>query len=218
MSRLSVVRSNVRYAQNLLNMIMQVIVLPLMFAALVVGNVAAENLPQDIQSQLPANYRVMTFAKAQPRAGYDAVFVVLAATSEARFQSNLASAAPYRPALLFERRAQGRYRLVARNDHIALRINEGGQCDPFEYGAITVRGIYVTFENNVACGQHWTFYVTFSFNPRTMAYQFHNTRYQSLSWNPDRGPNANALIEDPVRLVRAGRTPVGFGMWRPTRD
>jgi hypothetical protein len=193
------------------------VALALMALIFVAGGVQAQSLPREITAQLPPNYRVMTFAKAQPRVGYEAVFVVLAATNEAAFQRNLEIAAPARPALLYERRANGPYRLAARNDHIVLRINEGGQCDPFEFGAISVRDTFVTFENTVACGAHWTNYVTFRFDPRAVAYQFHNQRYQSLSFNPDRSPNAQALVEDPVRVVRAGRRPVGFSAWRPAR-
>jgi hypothetical protein len=204
-------------ATDVCTYIVFVMALAVACGALVVGRARAQSLPGEISSQLPVNYRVITFAKAQPRAGYEAVFVVLAAASEARLPSIFVENAPVRPALLFERRGNRHYRLAARNDHIVLRINEGGQCDPFEFGAVTVRGTFVTFENSVACGAHWTNYVTFRFNPTIMAYQFHNQRSQSLSWNPDRNPNAQALIEDPVRLVRAGRKPVSFSAWRPAR-
>jgi hypothetical protein len=191
------------------------VVMALIFTA---GSALAQSLPRQVMAQLPPQYRVMTFAKAQPRAGYEAVFVVLAANREATFQPSLDVPSPARPVLLFERRENGGYRLAARNDHIVLRINDGGQCDPSEFGAISVRDTFVTFENSVACGGHWTDFVTFRFNPRALTYEFHNQRYQSLSFNPDRSPNAQALIEDPVRVVRAGRTPVGFSAWRPTRS
>lgn len=169
----------------------------------------AQSLPAAIVAQLPPDMRVMASASGRPVQGVEVYFVALASNGETR---NNAKA---RPALLFQRRAGGPFRLVGRNEHIVLRADEGGQCDPFEFGAITARGAYVTFENSVACGySHWTDYITFKFNTNTQGYVFDNKRYQNWRFNPDQRPDAEVLISDGVRVTRAQGHPVGFDAWR----
>ncbi|MEX6874007.1 hypothetical protein AB2D09_33980, partial [Pseudomonas aeruginosa] len=78
---------------------------------------------------------------------------------EALAKSGDASA---RPLMIFERRS-GRFFPVGRNDQVVLKADEGGQCDPFLDGdaPIATKGRYFTVQNGVACGQHWTDYITF---------------------------------------------------------
>jgi hypothetical protein len=60
--------------------------------------------------------------------------------------------APARPLLIFERRLPGRYALIARNDDVILRADDGGinGCDPFEGGKIVAKGRYFTVEQGAA--------------------------------------------------------------------
>ncbi len=127
-------------------------------------------------------------------------------------------AAP-RPLLILEKHADGD-KPVARNDHVVMRADGGGQCDPFlenGYGMIAVRGRFFTIENGVACGQHWTDFITFRFDPVSDGFVFDSERIQS--WSPPRtdSPDAEALAPDgPPQVIRdkpGQATP--FAAWRP---
>lgn len=120
-----------------------------------------------------------------------------------------------RPLLIFERRGSS-YVLTARNDHVVERANEGGQCDPFgEDGGITAKGAWFTVENAVSCGNHWTYFITFRFDPALGTYVFANKRNKSWSDNPSNAPDAEALISDGMEITRAVKGhPVRFADWR----
>jgi hypothetical protein len=97
--------------------------------------------------------------------------------------------------------------LIARNDRIVLRRDEGGQCDPVEdAGAIAVEGRFITLESGVACGQHWTDFTTFRFDPRTRAFVWHNRIFESDRLNDDPSPDAEALVRDQRHVWRANPT------------
>jgi hypothetical protein len=206
-----------KHARILLGMFWAVLTCMLLVPSQGFAQADVQNLPDEIRTQLPSKHRVMTFARAQPRAGYEAVFVVMASEREAQDGRIFAVPAPARPALLYVRREGGRYHLAARNDNLILRANEGGQCDPFEFGAITARGSFVTFEHSVACGNHWTDFVTFRFDAQTKRYFFDNHRFGSQRFNPDQRGDAPILVDDPVRVVRARGARIEFAAWRRQR-
>jgi hypothetical protein len=111
------------------------------------------------------------------------------------------------------------FRLFARNDNVVLRADEGGQCDPFDpgdVGAITSKTRWFTVENGVACGQHWTDYVTFRFDARVGGFVFDNEREESWKMNPSNDPDAEALIpEGPQRVRRPlSKQTIAFRDWR----
>ena len=125
--------------------------------------------------------------------------------------------APPRTLIVLEAR-EGRMVETARNAEVVLRANEGGQCDPFEMemgGGMTVKGRYVTIENGVACGQHWTDYVTFRLDDR-LGLVFDNLRQESWRLNDKAGPDEQALVLDgPAQIVRANRNaPVRLADWK----
>jgi hypothetical protein len=119
--------------------------------------------------------------------------------------------------LTFQLRPTGRFELKERNDHVVLRTRDGGVaangCDPFEEKRIVTKGRYFTVENGVACGAHWTDYVTFRFDPASNGYIFDNWRFQSWSMNPSSDPTADALVPNPPKIIRSkGR--IAFTQWR----
>ncbi|WP_293991155.1 hypothetical protein [Sphingomonas sp.] len=175
----------------------------------------AEKLPAAVSRELPAGYTVLAFASARPDPRHLFYVVALAAHGETIPDNGRA---PDRPLLIFQQRSGGGYAVVGRNDGVVLRADQGGQCDPFEDGSITANGAYVTVENGVACGSHWTDYITFRFDPRA-GYVFSTERLQSWSSNPDTGPNAAALVPDGERVIRPvkGRR-VPFSAWRRKAD
>lgn len=171
----------------------------------------AQRVPAPIAAQLPAGYSVMRSAEARFE-GRSFHIVVL----RFRDERHRGRPAAVRPLLIFERRGTV-YVQVARNDHVVLRADQGGQCDPFEDGGIAAKGRYFTIENNVACGQHWTWYVTFRFDPK-LGFVFDNSRFESWRMNPSNAPDAEALISDGVQLRRGRKDrPVRFADWRPDR-
>ncbi|WP_442679461.1 hypothetical protein ACSBM8_18530 [Sphingomonas sp. ASY06-1R] len=175
---------------------------------------AAPGLPAELTRQLPAGYAVL--GKARIVAGQPNRTFVIVALGRRTETKNRALPAPARPLLIFALKDH-RYVLAGRNDHVVLRADEGGQCDPFLDGNATIatRGRYFTVENGVACGQHWTDYITFRLDDRTGGFVFDNERTES--WSMNLSPVGDALVRDgppSVRRDRPGKiTP--FARWRP---
>ncbi|HEF5872958.1 TPA: hypothetical protein SAY52_003597 [Burkholderia cenocepacia] len=181
------------------------LLLPLL-AALPSG-VRADTLPKPIAAQLPPGYQPLS---TQPGPDLDdgrhSFLVVVHRAVDTREQPSP------RPLLIYEEQADHTYRLAARNDQVVLRANEGGQCDPFDPddaadNGLSVKGRYFTVQNAVACGQHWTDYVTFRYDPHTHGWLFAN-RIVTESFPLDDTP-------DHVTVTRAdAHRPVSFGQWR----
>jgi hypothetical protein len=180
---------------------------------------SAADTPNAIAGQLPPGYAVLGSARASVESGQTFYFVALGSKRELKGDLAAQDRAPARPLLIFEQRPNGRYELVGRNDDVVMRADDGGiagnGCDPFEEHHIAVKGAYVTVENGVSCGAHWTDYVTFRFDPAVRGYVFDNWRFESWKLNPSSDPDAEALAPDAHHLVRPrkGHT-VPFASWR----
>lgn len=181
----------------------------------------ASNLPTSIMRQIPSGFDVMTSA-ATAVGARRFQFVALRSRKELTSGRYLttADAAPARPLLIFQRRSNGDYVAVGRNDKVIATADAGGLagngCDPFENHRIAIKGSYFTVENDVSCGAHWTDYITFRFEPRVGGYVFDNERFESWKSNPSRDPNGSALVRDAERVWRAPRgRSVTFSRWRP---
>ncbi|AFQ51495.1 hypothetical protein GEM_5109 [Burkholderia cepacia GG4] len=165
-------------------------------------------MPPSVAAQLPAGYQRF-LAQQGPALGngrHSLLVVVHRATTDTREQPSP------RPLLIFEEQADHSYRLTARNDGVVMRANDALQCDPFDPeaaadGGIAVTGHYFTVQNDVACGQHWSDYVTFRYDPRTQTWVFSSDIYtESFPLDPDK--------PDVVSAVRAdARKPVSFSEW-----
>lgn len=159
-------------------------------------------LPRAIRAALPAGH-VAKVAKCSrtfdpPR---PICIVVAARLNEGDRASQ--RQAPHRPLLVY-RLSGTTAALIARNDRVVLRRNEGGQCDPVEdAGAITIKGRFFTLEQGVACGQHWTDYTTFRFDPRARSFLWYSRIYESWRMNDDPRPDAQALVADGRIVSRA---------------
>lgn len=125
--------------------------------------------------------------------------------------------APPRPLVVYEI-VKGIPKTITRNDHVVMGRDEGGQCDPFDSedagGHIVSRGRWFTVENGVACGSHWTSYVTFRLDDRA-GFVFDNLRSESWILNRDPKKDGDALIRrQPTRVVRGDpRKPVPLSAW-----
>lgn len=177
--------------------------------------------PAQVVNQLPHEYAVIArahVAAGRPMRNFE--IVALARTGEDKLRQG-EQGAPTRPLLVFEQQGE-RFKLVGRNDHIVFKADEGGQCDPFLDGDATIaaKGRYFTVENGVACGEHWTDFITFRLDDRAGGFVFDNQRQESWELNPSNDPQAEALVRaGRPRLIRdqpGHATP--FAAWRPKRS
>ena len=176
-------------------------------------------IPAEAARLLPRRYTVLGSAVVDP--GSPGLrFYVVALGREDESSTTAKGKAPARP-LLILRSQGGRSVLAGRNDTVVLKADEGGQCDPFldSDGEIAARGPYFTVENGVACGNHWTDYITFRFDHASNGFVFDNERSENWVLNPSQDENAEALVRDGPQVVR--RPPLGrrvpFSAWRPQR-
>ncbi|WP_205926491.1 hypothetical protein [Rhizobium sp. P28RR-XV] len=173
----------------------------------------------DIVRQLPAGYHAIANARlaaGKPLRSFE--IIVLSRDDEDGLASG-SNGAPARPLIVFENR-DGQFVSAGRNDHVVMKADEGGQCDPFLDGGATiaVKGRYFTVENGVACGQHWTDYITFRLDDLSGGFVFDNERREAWELNPSNDPSAEVLVRaGPPRTIRdrSGKaTPLVA--WRPT--
>jgi hypothetical protein len=172
----------------------------------------AADLPPNIASQIPKGYEVMTYATGRlsddDRADY---LVVIHQADDTSDQPSP------RPLLIFTQNSDKTFTLAARNDHVVMRADEGGQCDPFEDGedGLAIKDRYFTVQNSVACGDHWTDYITFHYDTRQHTWLFHKEIFES--WKAGDDPNGDALKPATHKVTQADVLhPVTFDAWRPS--
>ncbi len=164
-------------------------------------------LPQGVEAQLPAGYGVMLSAEG-PLLGDGRKSLLVVADPPVDTRDNPSP----RPLLIFESAPNGLFKLVARNDHVVFRADEGGQCDPFEDGVdgLAVKGLYFTVQNAVACGDHWSDFITFRYDPSRRQWLFHN-EVVTFSFPVNGKP-------DETHVTRESKTkPVSFEAWEKER-
>ena len=189
----------------------------LFYAILLVasGRSSAQSLPKNILKQIPGNYAVLAYESGLLNADKLIDFIVVLHKPNEEFRGNIVS--PARPLLIFIHNTDNSFKLAKRNDHLVFKFDEGGQCDPFtdsdEGLAISKR--YFTVQHSVACGQHWTDYITFRFVPALQDWVFHKRISESWVLNPSTDPNADALIPGGGEVTSAkGKAPILFEKYR----
>jgi len=177
-----------------------------MFSSAAVCQAAGE-LPKGIQAQLPRGYEVMQYA-AGPELGNQRQSFLVVVHHAVDTREN---ASP-RPLLIFESQDDGAFKLTARNDVAVLHADDGGQCDPFDEDddGLAVKGMYFTVQNAVACGSHWSDFVTFRYDVTAGKWLFQSqivTTSYPLEGKPDK-----------TSVIRANKAkPVSFADWKPER-
>ncbi|WP_240655486.1 hypothetical protein [Paraburkholderia phosphatilytica] len=190
---------------------MLMLAVPLLVVLLTARPAFAAELPKAIASQIPAGYQVMLWkAGLLDRSGADGYLVVAHRPDDSK-----ETPSP-RPLMIFVRNPDGTFRLAARNDHVVMRADAGGQCDPFADGVedgqgLTVKDRYFTVENGEACGDHWTDYITFHYDDLHRDWLFHKEIVQSFSY--DELVNGKPGKTTVTNADRA--RPVTFDAWRP---
>ncbi|MBE1160351.1 hypothetical protein [Dyella acidiphila] len=172
----------------------------------------AAELPSAVASQLPQGYEVLSYAAGQlDDSGRTDYLVVI-------HRANDSSDTPSpRPLLIYTQNADRSFTLAARNDQVVMRADQGGQCDPFEDGdnGLAIKNRYFTVQNGVACGQHWTDYITFHYDAQRHAWLFHKQIFESWEMNDD--PNGDALKPGTRKVTSADVAhPIRFEAWRPS--
>jgi len=131
--------------------IVRALAILLLFAA--PSSALAQPVPAGIVRQLPRGFTVLASARAPNVDGHDFYFIALASNEEKTLEIGV-DPAPARPLLIYEHHRDGRFSPVGRNDEVVMKIDQGGQCDPFDPGHIATKGPFFTVENEVACGSH----------------------------------------------------------------
>lgn len=173
----------------------------------------AESLPKNIAGQIPAGYAVLSYKSGELNDDKLEDFLVSIHKTDEKAIADKTGKAPRRPLLLFVQNADGTYTLAKRNDHVIFAVDEGGQCDPFEDGedGLAIKNHYFTIQNSVACGAHWTDYITFRYEPKMHDWIFHKRVSETWVMNNSNDPNADALILGNRRLESGkGKPPVPF--------
>lgn len=174
----------------------------------------AADLPVDVLHQVPAGYQPLAQLRADLDGdGHADILLALQQRGEAQRDP-----APARPLLIFVQQADGHYRLAARNDQVILKRDQGGQCDPFDpdEAPFAAKGRYFTVQNGVSCGQHWTDFITFRYDPQRKQWLFHKRIQQRWEMNTDPSPDAEALVKDADKVQSADpKHPVDFADYVP---
>lgn len=187
----------------------------LLFTLLVGVSAAAQaaSLPKNIIGQIPAGYTVLSFKGGELNDDKLEDFLVAIHKTDEKTIAEKAGKAPRRPLLLFIQNAGGTYTLARRNDHVIFAVDEGGQCDPFEDGeeGLVIKNHYFTVQNSVACGNHWTNYITFHYEPTLRDWIFHKRVSEDWVMNNGRDPNGGMLILGGRSVASGkGKPPVPF--------
>jgi hypothetical protein len=163
-------------------------------------------LPKRVIEQLPKGYTVLAFQGGDLNNDKLVDYVVVVRKENEAAASQRTGVSPRRPLLVFLQNSDKTFSLSGRNDLVVFAINEGGQCDPFldSGSGITIKGAYFTVENGVACGAHWTDYITFKYSRAMNNLIFHRRIRENWVLNMSQTPNADALVLK-SRKVEAGR-------------
>lgn len=178
----------------------------------------ATNLPPSITPLLPKGFVVFTFLAGDLNNDKKPDYLVVVHKADEEQIAQQTETAPRRPLLVFIQNTDGSYRLAARNDAVVYAINEGGQCDPFMDGedGLAIKGAYFTVQNGVACGQHWTNFITFKYSPTLNNWVFHKRIFENWIMNPSTKADAEALILDSHKVISGKRDqPVLLQNYRP---
>jgi hypothetical protein len=180
----------------------------------------ADELPPALSKLLPPSYDVLAVAFGRLTGGPRDDYVIALDRHDDQRSDRSEGPAPARPLLLFRARGEHGFALAGRNDQVVFRRDEGGQCDPFEdEDGLVMKGHYVTVQNAVACGNHWSDHITFRFDSARNALLFDGEIVRSWKMNDSNDPDAEAVVPDgPPSVDRADpRKPVMFSAWRPQR-
>lgn len=180
---------------------------------------ALEPLPSAIAAKMPSSHHVVANKSADFDGNGLIDYVVVIAHKNEEKMAELGSA-PSRPLMVFLQQQPSVFVLHAQNTAIVYRVNEASQCDPFlDTGdGLATRGAFFTVENGVACGGHWTDYITFKYAEKLGAFVFHKRISETWGMNDGTRGTDDALVLQRRTVERAkSGSPVSLGAYRPSR-
>jgi hypothetical protein len=129
---------------------------------------------KDLKSYIPAGYSILDRASGDlNRDSLPDIVLILKNDSESLDYDTT------RPLLLLAGDGQGKYRLLARNDHVVLCFGCGGVWgDPYE--GITIKKGYFSIEHMGGSNWRWTRIITFRYDPASGRFILH--RDGGVSW------------------------------------
>ncbi|ATS23871.1 hypothetical protein PK69_08340 [Xanthomonas phaseoli pv. phaseoli] len=178
----------------------------------------AATLPAGAATLLPAGQSVMSVASADFTGDGRLDYVVALRASAEHVLRGHGDAAPPRTLLVLVANADGGFVEAARNTRVIFRADEGGQCDPFldSDQGLVAKGAYFTVQNGVACGQHWTDYITFRYDRRRGVFVFHKRVIEAWEMNTQDTPDAEALrLRKHKEIAADPRQPVLLSAYTP---
>ena len=143
--------------------------------------------------------------------------VVVRSKKEAELLAH-GSPTPNRPLLVFIQEKAGRFLLESRNNEVVFAADAGGQCDPFMDGedGLAVKGSFFTVQNAVACGEHWTDFITFRYSTELRQFVFHMRIFESMMFNSSSEPEAEAITPGRRLVTKAKKSnPILLSAYRP---
>lgn len=182
------------------------------------ANASPSSLPKPVERQLPAGYRVLTFKAADLNSDRLTDYLVVAHVPAEKEIASRGGQTPRRPLMIFTQTPAGDFILAVRNNHIVYAVDEGGQCDPFldSGDGLATSGRYFTVENGVACGAHWTDYITFKYVAALKSWVFHKRINEIWILTDGRDPDGGALVRE-YSQVSSGKVgkPILLQDYRP---
>ncbi|HYD62339.1 MAG TPA: hypothetical protein VEC35_18395 [Noviherbaspirillum sp.] len=182
---------------------------------------SAATLPKAVSSHIPSGYEVLLHKNGDlNNDGRTDYLIALQRANELHIASKTGTA-PRRPLVLFIQGTDGTFALARRNDHVILAADQGGQCDPFEEfnedaSGFAIKGAYFTVQHSVACGAHWTDYITFRYDAALRDWVFHNRIAEGWVMNNGSDPNESALVPGHRQVTTSkGKPVILFEKYRP---
>jgi hypothetical protein len=145
-------------------------------------------------------------------------YLVALSINEEELRYRRSGEAALRPLLIFVQQPGGAFALVKRNDHVVFTIDAGGQCDPFDFAdeGLFVKNRYFTVQNAVACGEHWTDFITFRYDAKLRDWVFHRRIFESSVFNTGEDADGEALVAGPRKVYSADKkSPMLFEKYAP---
>jgi hypothetical protein len=166
-----------------------------------------EPLPEAIVRQLPQGYEAIMVKTGDFNEDQAKDYLVVVGMKSEKQIVGSGKPAPNRRLLAFIQAGPDNYTLVGENEEVAFAADQAFQCDPLlDSGGIATKGSYFTVENDAACGEHWSDFITFKYDKNRRRFFFHKRIVEVWELNTSTGPDAQALVLRNRKVTSANRS------------